>query len=78
MTTLSREINPFMLMMDPQYVLSRIAHSERLERLHSRICRPLDKPQLSGTQPSDQDAHDQAVEAQSLLAHGLDTSDQAE
>ncbi len=78
MTTLSREINPFMLMMDPQYVLSRIEHSERLERLHSRVCRPLDKPQLSGAQPGEQDAHDQAVEAQSMLAQGLDAADQVE
>lgn len=36
--------NPFALMMDPQAVLDAIEGSERLKRLHSRICRPLDKP----------------------------------
>lgn len=36
--------NPFALMMDPQAVLEAIEGSERLKRLHSRICRPLDKP----------------------------------
>jgi|JI10StandDraft_1071094.scaffolds.fasta_scaffold1719871_1 hypothetical protein len=45
--------NPFILMMDPQAVLSQIEHSERLERLQSRICRPLDKPQLRALAPHD-------------------------
>jgi len=38
--------NPFALLLDPQTVLASIERSERLERLHSRICRPLDKPVL--------------------------------
>jgi hypothetical protein len=38
--------NPFALLMDPQAVFRAIEKSERLERLHSRICRPLDKPLL--------------------------------
>jgi hypothetical protein len=36
--------NPFALMMDPQAVLEAMGSSERLNRLQSRICRPLDKP----------------------------------
>ncbi len=43
MTALNAQTNPFILMMDPQSVLSQIENSERLERLHRRICRPLDK-----------------------------------
>ena len=46
MQTLPRDVNPFALMLDPQAVLAQIAHSERLERLQRRICRPLDKPAL--------------------------------
>ena len=38
--------NPFALLMDPQAVFRAIENSERLERLHSRVCRPLDKPLL--------------------------------
>jgi hypothetical protein len=38
--------NPFALLMDPEAVFRAIEKSERLERLHSRICRPLDKPLL--------------------------------
>lgn len=36
--------NPFALMMDPQAVFDAMARSERLNRLQSRVCRPLDKP----------------------------------
>lgn len=38
--------NPFALLMDPQAVFRAIENNERLERLHSRVCRPLDKPLL--------------------------------
>ena len=46
MTTLTSAANPFALLLDPQTVLASIERSERLVRLHSRICRPLDKPVL--------------------------------
>ena len=38
--------NPFALLMDPQSIFRAIDNSERLERLHRRVCRPLDKPLL--------------------------------
>jgi hypothetical protein len=38
--------NPFALLMDPQSIFLAIEKSERLQRLHSRVCRPLDKPLL--------------------------------
>lgn len=38
--------NPFALLMNPEAVFKAIENSERLERLHSRICRPLDRPLL--------------------------------
>ncbi len=48
MQPLHSDINPFALMLDPQSVLARINHSERLERLQRRVCRPLDRPMLPG------------------------------
>jgi hypothetical protein len=36
--------NPFALLMHPETVLHAIEHSDRLGRLQSRVCRPLDKP----------------------------------
>lgn len=36
--------NPFALMTSPEAVFAAIERSERLARLKSTICRPLDKP----------------------------------
>lgn len=44
MTTVQTASNPFALMMDPEAVFAALAGSERLARLKSRVCRPLDKP----------------------------------
>ncbi len=44
MQTVARKSNPFALMLDPQSVLALVEHSERLEKLQRRICRPLDQP----------------------------------
>jgi len=39
--------NPFALMMDPEAVLRALETSDRLSRLQSRICRPLDRPLIA-------------------------------
>ena len=38
--------DPFALLMYPEAVVAAMQNSDRLSRLKSRICRPLDKPQL--------------------------------
>jgi len=60
MPTLSRTTNPFALMLDPQGVFAQIEHSERLERLSRRVCRPLDKPVLGQAADGDADSLDNA------------------
>lgn len=52
--------NPFELMMNPEAVLQAIARSERLERLHRRVCRPLDKPVIARDE-ADKGEHDIAA-----------------
>lgn len=54
--------NPFALMMDPQAVLEAMERSERLNRLQSRVCRPLDKPLIPLVNNEGQ-AFDQEVDA---------------
>lgn len=67
MQPLPRNINPFALMLDPQAVIAQIERSERLEGLHRRVCRPLDKPLLGGSAEAgdetagDADAADEAL-----------------
>jgi hypothetical protein len=43
MSTVQEISNPFALMMDPESIFAAVARSERLARLTSRVCRPLDK-----------------------------------
>ena len=63
MQTLPRNVNPFALMLDPQAVMAQIERSERLEGLHRRVCRPLDKPLLGGNVDEASDAEDTATSA---------------
>ena len=46
MQTTPHEANPFALLLNPADVLAQVERSERLRRLQSRICRPLDKPTI--------------------------------
>ncbi len=50
--------NPFALLLDPASVVARMESSERLNRLSSRICRPLDKahPSERGTEGQTDDS----------------------
>lgn len=75
MPTLSSHINPFALMLDPQGVFAQIEHSERLERLSRRVCRPLDKPVLGAAADgeTEADAGDGAASADAV--RGLPGSD---
>ena len=54
--------NPFALMMMPEAVFAAIEHSDRLGRLKSRICRPLDGPRVA-TGTSKIGAFDAAVDS---------------
>ncbi|MEP7058526.1 MAG: hypothetical protein ABI809_12220 [Caldimonas sp.] len=54
--------NPFALMMMPEAVFAAIEHSERLSRLKSRICRPLDGPRPPPP-ATELGAFDEAVDA---------------
>jgi hypothetical protein len=54
--------NPFALMMDPQAVLEAMERSERLNRLQSRVCRPLDKPLIPMVGSDDQEIEASDIE----------------
>ena len=69
MTSPQHVANPFALLMDPDSVIRAMEKSERLENLHRRICRPLDRPLLpkkgdeSGAVELDEDLAVAEVEA---------------
>lgn len=67
MTQAQRPVaNPFVLLMDPESVFRAIEKSERLERLHSRVCRPLDKPLLPHATNDETSNFDAIVESSDL------------
>ena len=60
-TTQQTEPNPFALMMEPEAIFAAMASSDRLARLKSRICRPLDKPAMA--HGDDASAFDDSIDA---------------
>ena len=48
MSTSDTVVNPFAMMTCPETIFAALEYSDRLSRLHSRICRPLDKPRATG------------------------------
>jgi hypothetical protein len=55
--------NPFAMLLEPERVLRAVECSERLNRLHSRICRPLDKISLTAEDATGADADTPAGDA---------------
>lgn len=43
--------NPFALLLNPETVVRAVETSERLNRLQSRVCRPLDRPLIPTAKP---------------------------
>lgn len=73
MTTTQAAANPFVLMLNPQAVFAAIENSDRLARLASRICRPLDRHPLAPTDGDTADAADADFDA--TAAEATDTND---
>ncbi|MDT8997696.1 hypothetical protein RQP53_00240 [Paucibacter sp. APW11] len=61
MQTTTLIANPFAMMLDPERIAREVEHSERLNRLQRRICRPLDKP-LIPKGVAELDAYDRMIE----------------
>lgn len=56
--------NPFMLLVNPEVVLAAIENSERLGKLNSKMCRPLDGPATAAAAEDGSDeTADEAVPA---------------
>ena len=70
MQATARAYNPFALLLDPQAVIAAVERSERLGRLSSRICRPLDR--LTGPVGTDDAA------LQDIVSSDLDDLDLAQ
>jgi len=69
------QLNPFVLMLDPEAVISAMENSRNLQTLRQRICRPLDKPLIPKTHSIDRIAlreYDAAIDAEEFMASGVE------
>ncbi len=68
-------LNPFVLMLDPEAVISAMETSRNLRGLRQRICRPLDKPLIPKTHTIDRIAlrdYDAAIDAEEFMDSGVE------
>ena len=75
MNTPNSRFNPFVLMLDPEAVISAMEGSRNLRGLRQRICRPLDKPLIPKTHSIDRIAlreHDAVIDAEEFMDSGVE------
>ncbi|SEK26187.1 hypothetical protein SAMN05216359_101220 [Roseateles sp. YR242] len=58
--------NPFAMLLDPARVMQEVARSERLQRLRSRVYRPLDKPLIAHRDAADLASFDEEIDGTEL------------
>lgn len=75
MNTPNSRLNPFVLMLDPEAVISAMENSRNLRGLRQRICRPLDKPLIPKThsiKPITVRDYDAAIDAEEFMDSGIE------
>ena len=70
-------LNPFVLMLDPEAVISAMESSRDLRGLRHRVCRPLDKPLIpithrTLTQRKAVRAYDAAIDNEAFMDSGVE------
>ena len=75
MNASNNRLNPFALMLDPEFVLNAMENSKNLRNLRQRICRPLDKPLIPKTHSIDRIAlrqYDAVIDAEEFMDSGIE------
>jgi hypothetical protein len=75
MNASNSRLNPFALMLDPEFVLNAMENSKNLHNLRQRICRPLDKPLIPKTHSIDRIAlrqYDAVIDAEEFMDSGIE------
>ncbi len=70
MSTAATRLNPFVLMLDPEAVISAMETSANLRGLRARVCRPLDKPLIPKIFDAAARAYDAVIEAEDFIDTG--------
>ena len=75
MNSTASRLNPFVMMLDPEAVISAMEGSKNLRGLRQRICRPLDKPLIPKTHGVDrviQQAFDAVIDTEDFMDSGTE------
>ncbi len=75
MNSTASRLNPFVLMLDPEAVISAMESSRNLRGLRQRVCRPLDKPLIPKTHSIEPIAvrdYDAAIDAEEFMDSGIE------
>ena len=71
MNSIHSRLNPFVLMLDPEAVISAMENSTHLRGLRQRVCRPLDKPLIPKTHGLTIE-FDAAIDAEEFMDSGIE------
>ncbi|MBX3609334.1 MAG: hypothetical protein KF871_05505 [Hydrogenophaga sp.] len=72
MKPIADRTNPFVLMLDPESVISAMEASRPLQGLGGRVCRPLDKPLIPKLFNTTVHEFDAAIDAETFMDTGMD------
>ena len=70
MSATATRLNPFVLMLDPEAVISAMETSANLRGIRGRICRPLDKPLIPKIFDTAAREFDAVIEAEDFMDSG--------
>lgn len=73
MNSFADRTNPFVMMLDPEAVISAMERSQPLRSLRGRICRPLDKPLIPTLLNTTIREFDAAIDQETFMDSGSDT-----
>ncbi|MCU0941165.1 MAG: hypothetical protein MUE35_01280 [Hydrogenophaga sp.] len=72
MKSFADRTNPFVLMLDPEAVISAMENSQPLRGLGGRVCRPLDKPLIPKLFDTTIREFDAAIDSEEFMDSGID------
>lgn len=72
MKSFADRTNPFVMMLDPEAVISAMERSQPLRGLRGRVCRPLDKPLIPKLFDTTIREFDAAIDEEAFMDSGVD------
>jgi hypothetical protein len=73
MKSFADRTNPFVMMLDPEAVISAMERSQPLRGLRGRVCRPLDKPLIPKLFDTTIREFDAAIDDEEFMDSGIDS-----